>query len=46
MAAFTGTHERPDRPIVRALLDASDAVMTSLYDIAQNYLVEAGELIR
>lgn len=46
MAAFTVARERPDRPDVRALLDASDALMTSLYDIAQNYLVDAGELIR
>ena len=46
MAAFTVTRERPDRPDVRALLDASDALMISLYDIAQNHLVEAGELIR
>ncbi len=46
MAAFTVARERPDRPDVRALLDASDALMTSLYDITQNYLVDAGELIR
>ncbi len=44
MAALTVAQEQPDQPDIRALLDASDALMTGLYDMAQNYLVDAAGL--
>ena len=36
--------ERPDQADIRLLLDASDALMTRLYDIGQNYLIDADGL--